>query len=261
MNMKKIIFLCTIFLFSVQKGYPQSPNDPKQGYKLVWEDNFERDNIFSTNVWSKIPRGKSDWSNTMSDDDDLFEIKNGNLILSGKRNRKHSKDSSEYITAGVFTKDKMFFEKGFIEVRCRLEAVQGSWPAIWMLPKEGKWPTGGEIDILERLNFDSFAYQTVHSSYTQKEKENPKHFTTFPINPDQYNLYAVEILDDTLHFYINNQRTFSYPRLPDIPEQFPFGKPFYLLIDMQLGGKWVGQVKPFRKSVKMYIDYVRYYQK
>ena len=60
----------------------------------------------------------------------------------------------------------------------------------------------------------------------------------------------------------NGVQTLSYPYLKDEQEkgQYPFVRPYYLLIDMQLGGNWVGAVKPFSKPVAMYIDWVRYYQ-
>lgn len=233
----------------------------KKGWKLVWEDEFDRDDIFSTGIWSKIPRGNNDWNNTMSANDALFDIKNGNLILSGRKNDLDPNDSSPYITAGVYTKDKQFFNYGKIEIRCKLEAGQGAWPAIWLLPKKGSWPDGGEIDIMERLNFDNFVYQTVHTKYTKANLKTHKHFETFSINPTEYNTYAVEITRNALLFYVNDTLTFSYPRIKKEKKQFPFGKPFYLLIDMQLGGEWVGEVQNLNKPIHMYIDWVRYYKK
>lgn len=38
-------------------------------------------------------------------------------------------------------------------------------------------------------------------------------------------------------------------------------KKFYLLLDMQLGGSWVGEVDPSDLPVEMEIDWVRFYQK
>lgn len=267
----KIILLLSAFIGLVnscsekekQKANTQQPSTATQ-WKLTWQDEFDRDDIFATDIWSKISRNPNiDWRNTMSDDESLFDITDGNLILSGKMNTDLQKDSSQYITGGVYTINKKYFEPGKIEVRCKLEGTKGSWPAIWMLPKTAKWPTGGEIDILERLNYDSFVYQTVHSSYTQKYK-NHKHSTTHAINPDDYNIYGVEWDDKAVKFYVNNQLTYTYER--DVSKenegQYPFtNEPYYLLIDMQLGGKWVGEVEPFDKPVKMYIDWVRYYQK
>jgi beta-glucanase (GH16 family) len=43
--------------------------------------------------------------------------------------------------------------------------------------------------------------------------------------------------------------------------QYPFGKPFYLLLDTQIGGSWVGEIDPKDYPVEMEIDWVRYYQR
>ncbi len=54
----------------------------------------------------------------------------------------------------------------------------------------------------------------------------------------------------------------TYPRIEtDLPEQFPFDGDFYLLIDMQLGGNWVGEVDPAQLPVEMLIDWVRFYKR
>ena len=128
--MKKVLLF--IVLVTIAKTYSQT----SAAWQLVWEDDFNRKDIFSTAVWSKIPRcEKIDWCNTMSDRKSLFKIKKGNLILSGKPNSRRKTDPNQYITGGVFTKGKMYFTFGRIEVRCKLEGVQGSWPAIGCFPK------------------------------------------------------------------------------------------------------------------------------
>ena len=62
-------------------------------------------------------------------------------------------------------------------------------------------------------------------------------------------------------FFVNNKRAFSYPKIKTDKEgQFPFDKgEFYLLIDMQLGGSWVGKVDSIHLPVEMEIDWVRFY--
>lgn len=249
----------------LQRTTPHRSQLPKpHKWQLVWEDDFERADIFATGNWRKIGRGTADWNNTMSSHPSLYDIRDGVLILRGTANTFAPEDSVQYLTGGISTQGLRSFDQGRIEVRCRLQAAQGAWPAIWMLPQEGQWPYGGEIDIMERLNHDSFVYQTIHSNYTVKlgRKESPKHFTTAPIKPSDYNVYAVEILPEELRFFVNNRFTFSYPRIAKDADlgQFPFGKGFYLLIDMQLGGKWVGEVSGLNSPVEMHIDWVRYYQ-
>ena len=234
------------------------------GYKLVWEENFDDSTKLEKN-WTKISRGGSDWNNYMSDLDELYDVRNGNLVLKGIKNTVLPNDTAPYLTGGVFTKDKMTFGHGRIEVKAKLFGARGAWPAIWLLPTKDKWPHGGEIDMMERLNNDDFIYQTVHSDYTVNQgiKDNPKAGIVAYINPDNYNVYAVELFADSISFFVNDTHTFTYPRIEtDKSGQFPFGeKEFYLLIDMQLGGQWVGAVNEQDLPTEMHIDWVRYLTK
>ncbi|MBC9798371.1 glycoside hydrolase family 16 protein [Sinomicrobium weinanense] len=234
-----------------------------QGSKPVWEENFDQLNSFDTTRWSKIPRGESDWNRHMSDFDSCYAMRNGKLVLRGINNATVSSDTSKYLTGGVYTKDKVSFGFGRLEIRAKLNSATGAWPAFWLLGQGRKYPGGGEIDIMEHLNYDSIVYQTVHSHYTidLNIKDNPKHGGTAPIDPDGFNTYAVEKYRDSVVFFVNDKRTFSYPRIStDEAEQFPYADgEHYLLLDMQLGGEWVGEVDPADLPVEMEIDWVRFY--
>ena len=72
----------------------------------------------------------------------------------------------------------------------------------------------------------------------------------------------MELGADSLVFSVNGRRTFAYPRIEtDAEGQYPFDKPYYLLVDMQLGGTWVGAIDPDEVPVEMEIDWVRYYRR
>lgn len=251
------IGLLVTVLFSCKKSVPE--------WQLVWEDNFDRTKSFDEASWSKIPRGTSDWNNYMSDFDSCYAMRDGNLILRGLVNYSLPADTAPYITGGVFTKGKVGFSDGRVSIRAKLNGATGAWPAIWMLPEGEGWPDGGEIDIMERLNNDTIAYQTVHSAYTHVLgiKDNPKQGGIGAINRNDFNVYSVEMYPDSLVFFINDNRTFAYPRIETDKEgQFPFAdKQFYLLVDMQLGGSWVGDVEPKDLPVEMEVDWVRFYRK
>ena len=121
-------------------------------YELIWEDNFN-ETTFDTCCWSKIPRGSADWNRHMSDDDRLYEVKDGNLVLHGIHNNGAVPlDTARYLTGGLYTKGKVNVKYGKVEICARLGCAQGAWPAIWMLPEEAQWPNGGEIDIMEQPN-------------------------------------------------------------------------------------------------------------
>jgi beta-glucanase (GH16 family) len=241
----------------------QKKKDSSSEWHLVWEENFDGDGIDSKR-WSKIPRGNADWAKHMSDFDGCYQVKDGQLILRGLRNEYLPKDKSPYLTGGIYTKGKVNFSNGRLEIRAKLGNAQGAWPAFWMLPSENiGWPHGGEIDIMERLNNENFVHHTVHSKYTHILKiKKPPQSATGKINQDDYNVYAIEMNKDYLYFFVNNKHTFTYPRIETDKEgQFPFDREFYLLLDMQLGGEWVGKVKPEDLPVEMWIDWVRFYKK
>jgi len=251
------------------KELPASSNAKKESqtteknadWKLAWEENFDG-NTFDESRWSKIPRGSSDWNNYMSNYDPLYEVKNGELILRGIKNDVLPNDSVPYLTGGIFTKNKVGFGHGRIEIRAKLGKAKGAWPAFWLLPFDNSGWNGGEIDIMERLNGEDIAYQTVHSAYTVKLKiKEPRQGATGKIDPDGYNVYAVEMYQDKLVFFINDKHTFTYPKIEtDKAGQFPFDREFYLLLDMQLGGSWVGEVNPADLPMEMWIDWVRFYK-
>ncbi|QCX52563.1 glycoside hydrolase family 16 protein [Elizabethkingia sp. JS20170427COW] len=238
-----------------------SSKDLTQG-TLVWKEDFNQKQNFDTKIWSKIPRGTADWNNTMSDQDTLYEMRKGKLVLKGMQNTIAPQDSSKFLTGGVYTKGKLSFGYGRWEVKAKLNAAKGAWPAFWLLPENEKWPYGGEIDIMERLNHDDFVYQTVHSHYTYTLGiKDPKPGFTGKINPKTYNIYSVEIHPERIDFFVNHQKTFSYPKIKTEHQgQFPFSDyRYYLLLDMQLGGSWVGEVDAKQLPVEMEIDWVKFY--
>ena len=256
--MRKTFLVCIVSCLFI--GCQHQPT-----WQLVWEENFDGEEL-DTTIWSMIPRGNPDWQNTMSSDERCYELSDGELTLRGIINEDSQKDSSPYLTGGVWTKGKKAFNRGRIEIRAKLNGAQGAWPAIWMLPFESDkygWPEGGEVDIMERLNHDTFVYQTVHSNYTYTlgEDKNPPHGSTATINPHDFNVYGVDFWPDSLVFHVNGIKTFTYPRIQTDKEgQFPFDISQFLLIDMQLGGTWVGEVDPTGLPVEMTIDWVRHYQ-
>ena len=186
-------------------------------WKLVWVEDFDQKNSFDESVWTKIPRGTSDWNNYMSYYDSCYAMQDGNLILRGIANHTQKNDTAPYLTGGVYTKGKKHI-----------------------------------------------AYQTTHSYYTHilGIKDNPPHGGINKINPEEYNIYSVDIYPDSLVFAVNHRHTYTYPRIDTDKEgQFPFYQPYYLLIDMQLGGSWVGAVDPKELPVEMWVDWVKYYEK
>ncbi len=246
-------------------NYIQKEGRESKDWKLVWEDNFEGQTL-DTSKWTKIPPNNADWGKHMSDDPRCYRVDSGKLFLRGINNPDTLADPRPFLTGGVYTKGKFAFQYGRIEIHAKLECAQGAWPAMWMLAeneKYGSYPKNGELDIMEHLNFDDLVYQTTHSYYTLelKQRDNPPHSGTQKLDISAFNTFGMNWYPDRLVFTVNGKETFTYPRVQDVdPSQWPYDQPFYIMIDQQLGGNWVGKVNPDHLPVQMIVDWVKVYQ-
>jgi len=259
--MKTIIAAFALTAVSVAFAAPKVEND----WVEAWRDDFNGSRV-NEKYWSRIDKGDPDWRKNMSVRKDLVEVKNGNLILWGKKNNDLKADPRACLCGGIWTKDKRSFTGGKFEIRAKFEDQKGAWPAFWTVGKAKKgettkgWPYEGEIDIVERLNADPFVYQTAHSAWTYVEKHanNPQNGGKGAFKAGEYNVFAVEIATNALIWSVNGKETFRYPRTDAAPTQWPFECPQHLKLDMQLGGKWVGSVDLSTLPVATYVDWVRW---
>ncbi len=261
-----IVLVATLSLSAnadVNKTAAKTQETPE--WELVWSDEFAGEELDNA-IWTRCQRGKSDWDNTVSDDPRLLTIEDGVLHLRGIVNDKTDNDPAPYLTAAVNSRGKFTFRHGKVQIRARIKSAQGAWPALWMMGAEQGRHGYGEIDLMEHLNFDDIVYQTVHSDYTiHIDKENsPKKGGTAGINRDDWNTYGCEWDANKIVFTVNGQPTHTYPRVPDKGEkQWPFDQPFYFILSMQIGGKWVnnaGPTNPAHYPAGMEIDWVRVYK-
>ncbi len=245
--------------------YIQKENRKKQDWKVVWQEDFNNREL-DTSKWTRIPPNKADWGKHMTSDDRCYSMENGKIQLKGIVNPDTIADPRPFLTGGIYTKGKFAFQYGKIEINAKLECAQGSWPAMWMLAEQnkfGNYPKNGEIDIMEHINFENIIYQTTHSYYTLKlgHQNEPPHGGTAKIDINQFNTFGLEWYPDKLVFLLNGVETFTYPKVEGVdPSQWPYNQPFYVLIDQQLGGSWVGKVNPDDLPVNMIVDWVKIYQ-
>lgn len=259
--MKRVFFL----LFFVGLASLVMAQEQRR-YVLVWHDEFDGNTLDET-VWSKIWRSHSDWAKHMSSHDSLYALEDGDLVLRGVKNDFLPDDTATFLTGGVWSRYKKSFGRGRLEIRAKFDVAQGFWPAIWMLPQVNRalnWPYGGEIDIMEHFDGSPAVSQTVHSHYTYNlgKGKLPPQTADVPYREGDYNVYGVELFEDSLVFFVNGTRTFCYPRFrKGVDGQFPFSQHnFFLILDAQLGRRGGPSIDTTRLPVELRVDYVRYYE-
>lgn len=268
--MKKCFLLLFVVFFlniscSKAKDYDGiiTPKVEEPSWKIVFEDNFDGSSLSS--VWSNCPRQTSDWNKYIENNAQTLEVSGGYLSLRAVVNPDKSAGAVPYLTSGIKTQGKVSVKYGKIEVRARFLTGQGAWPAIWMMPEDQSegWPACGEIDIMERLNYETIVYQTVHSYYVDvlKLKEYPVYSKKVSFMENDFNTYGIEWYADKICFTLNGSVTFIYPKIvTDSKGQWPFDKAFYLILNQAAGGSWAGNVNPSHLPFEMKVDWVKIYQ-
>lgn len=263
---RSLLILCFLaVLLSVYVCHAQQTRDAVE-YRLVWQDDFDGSRLDTTH-WSIIERGPSEWQKFMSPNKSLFRQRHGYMRLYARQNDNIEKsDTASYLTGGICTQHKLTFTYGKIEVRARIHGATGCWPAIWIKsddPKLWGYPERAEIDIMEYASHWKYVSQTLHSNYTDilKHTKNPDNQVLPHVDVSEWNVYGVEILPDRVLLTVNGDVKLDYPKLEtDEVGQFPYGVESFLLIDMQVGNKYLKKILAEEYPAWMDIDWVRVYE-
>ena len=193
----------------------------------------------------------------------------GNLVITAKRIPETSSilnfcDDCQFTSAKVKTADKLGFMYGRLEARIKTPAGSGMWPAFWMLGAsltEGDtWPDCGEIDILEGKGSEpNRVYGTVHGpGYFGGDGITNTWSLDKPLS-STYNVYAIEWFPNKINWYINNKLFHTVTPKSVGTNKWVFNKPFFMILNLAMGGRFTGDLDPDLTSAKMYVDYIRYY--
>jgi hypothetical protein len=129
----------------------------------------------------------------------------------------------------------------------------------------GWWPYSGSIEIMEHpTNEVVNIYGTIDTkNYSFLGIGHPDtHSIQVPDAETAFHTYAIEWSEDTIDYYVDDNKYFSYINNHTGFETWPFDQSFYIILDVAVGGGWVGN--PNESTVFpaiMEVDYVRVYQK
>ncbi|MFS0868758.1 carbohydrate binding domain-containing protein [Paenibacillus xylanilyticus] len=252
---------------------------PNEQWELIWNDEFSGSSV-DASKWTVQDTGLV-YNNELQ----YYSPDNTRIVKDGDRNvlqieaKREQKSGKSFTSGKLITMGKGDWTYGKVVVRAKLPVQQGMWPAIWMMPTDeahyGGWPASGEIDIMELIggkNKDHEVYSTIHYDSKKPDGSHGHDQGKFTLPQgqsfaDDYHDFQVEWLpgmirfyvDGKLHHQVNNWQTTAAGQPESYTFPAPFDRPFYLILNLAVGGDWPGSPESEFVSEKMNVDFVRVY--
>lgn len=269
-SMQTLKFLFSTFIIIALTSCDNPLDPPVPNWQLVWQDEFNGtygQSPDSTKWTYDIGTGVNGWGNQELQ---YYTDRPVNVSLDGEGNltitaRRESFGGQPFTSARIKTQGLLEQAYGRFEARIKMPWGPGIWPAFWLLGSDINsvgWPQSGEIDIMEyRGQQTNLINGTVHGPGYSGGNSITK---TFGFTNDRFDndfhLFAVEWGKNYLRFYVDD---IMYQELKpeDLPGQWVFDKPFFIILNVAVGGNYVGfptSQTPFPQT--MLVDYVRVYK-
>jgi len=235
--------------------------------QLTMQDEFDTDGAPDTSIWSyDIGTGENGWGNSelqyYTDRTKNVTVNNGYLIITAD---KENFEGAGYTSARLLTKDKFEQKYGRFEARIQLPYGQGIWPAFWMLGANSDtaiWPQCGEIDIMEnRGQQPTLITGSIHGpGYSAGESISKEYDLVNDRFDTGFHIFGIEWGPDYINFYVDDV-LYNQITPEDAPGEWVFDQPFYILMNVAVGGNFVGPPNAETKFPQsMLVDYVRVYK-
>lgn len=244
-----------------------SPYVP-QGYSLVWNDEFEGSGLPNFRKWNfdtiantyDVANGELQYY-AAERKENIF-VKDGNLNIVARKEDMvgyPNYQGQHYSSARIQTRDLAKWTYGYFEVRAKIPCGAGTWPAIWTLGANGRWPTFGEIDIMEHVaRTPDQVYGTIHNAFSPKGIGSK---TRVADVCDSFHVYQMTWTKDKIDIAVDGTVYDTYTNNHTDHNQWPFDEPEYFVLNLTMGGAWGGPVDDSALPQALVIDYVRVYQK
>jgi beta-glucanase (GH16 family) len=243
-------------------------------WNIIWDDEFNGNSI-NTNIWSFEIGNNGGWGNQedefyTSDSQNAYET-NGLLHIAALR---QGNGTFQYTSARMKTENSFSTTYGLIVWRAALPAGTGMWPALWMLGTNftsAGWPACGEVDVVEENG--TLTNQVQSSLHFGDSSDNDVTETAIydlpPANcATNFHTYMLEWQYGSISFFVDGNvfETQNSWSSPDAPYPAPFNSPFFLIMNLAVGGTYVGLPTTNQINAgtvfpaQMLVDYVRVYQ-
>lgn len=245
-----------------------------ENHRLVFEDDFDGTELDRScwNVELHPPGWVNEELQAYVDNGETVRVEEGKLLL--RAVKKVDGDGRVSYTSGrVSTRWKRDFTYGIFEARLKVPQGKGFLPAFWLMTTDeeryGQWPVCGEIDIMEVLgnrtkkNHGTLHYglphEQVQGTVTLEEGDFFQEFHDFAVKwePGLIRWY----LDGVEYFCAGDWFSTGSDGVKK-PFPAPFDHDMYLILNLAVGGSWVGNpdgTTDFQNAV-FAVDRVRVFQ-
>lgn len=229
-----------------------------RGYRLTFAEEF---NSLSVSAWGPGTRwiAHTPWNGDFGDAKFAdptpsfpFTVSRSQLRIEARRFSDGKWRSG--LLASVDRAGKGFAQQfGYFEMRAKLPAGPGLWPAFWLIGRRGEEHTA-EVDVLEHYGkFPERYTAAVHVWNRKTPAKNRSIYSRISVTPgslySDFHIYAVSVEADFIRFFLDNKEVWKV-RTPEEHRQ-----PLYILLDLGLGGGWPIDKAP--SPAYMLVDYVR----
>ena len=264
------------FIFEDSEGESGSNNPVFNN--LVWSDEFSYSGAVDSNKWHHqiIPIiNGTDWANGEQQHytnqlSNSF-VSNGSLKIKAIRENYTYNNTTKSFTSARLN-SKFAFKYGRVDVKAKLPAQAGTWPAIWTLGANINevgnyfgstygsvgWPGCGEIDIMEQNGTDKtnlIGHLHYSNTYTNAY-QNEGGYTYIADSSVEFHEYSLIWTEDVIKILLDDVVFFERQNT----EEIPYDNPHFLLLNIAMGGSLGGTIPSNFSEATMEIDYVRVYE-
>jgi beta-glucanase (GH16 family) len=234
---------------------------------LIWDDEFNGPAGAAPDPtkWQVITSPSGSYNNDL----ECYTNSPSNVELDGQGHlaitARQGSGSCPYTSGRLQTNGLFATTYGTLEARIHLPAGQGLWPTFWALGSNrysAGWPECGEIDAMENLGSDPFTnYGSIHGPQGTLAYGYSTAYRSPVSLAKGFHTYAVTWTSTSISYSVDGVTYAKYtPATLSAGQSWVFNQPFYLLLNLAVGGDWAGPPNSSTHfPATMLVDWVRVY--
>lgn len=266
--MRTTIYTLMFTGFVLLSSIAQAENINLKGYKLTFDEEFNRLGVSQNGAgttWSDI---RSEWRYDANSDIGFgkssfmdkasgfnpFSVGGGALTITGIPYTVRSGYPGSWQSGLLHSKSSFAQTYGYFEMRAKYNNVPGTWPAFWLLPVTTLHPAGRdptqwqELDIIEQYGANPpGVYSNIHTTQPAPSGGMWNFFSKHPEIASGYHTFGMDWEPSGIRFYVDGVLMGTKPPADDMTG------PMYILVDLARDSAYPGSAP----SMSMNVDYVR----